>query len=103
MAHFVRACRKCGEDILLSNENVDNKWAAYEYDEYEESDTEFLDYHKCEEEEESSSSFLIPCKFCGFGIEMSNKSGKWLPYEESGQAHRCLGRMGRERAQGVKD
>ena len=41
------------------------------------------------------NSFVKLCSFCGEGIEMSNKNGRWQAFEESGQYHKCKERRTR--------
>ena len=36
-----------------------------------------------------SQSYVKECIFCKAKIQMSDKSGKWLPYNQDGSQHDC--------------
>lgn len=36
-----------------------------------------------------TQSYVKPCMYCKAEIEMSDKDGKWLPYNKDGSAHEC--------------
>lgn len=36
-----------------------------------------------------SKSYVKPCIYCKAEIEISDKEGKWLPYNKDGSAHEC--------------
>jgi hypothetical protein len=35
-------------------------------------------------------AFVKLCSYCGTAIEMSNRDGRWRPYDENGSSHRCF-------------
>jgi len=36
-----------------------------------------------------AQSYVKPCIYCKEEIEMSDKEGKWLPYNKNGSPHDC--------------
>jgi hypothetical protein len=36
-----------------------------------------------------SKSYVKPCIYCKEEIEMSDRDGKWLPYNKTGTPHEC--------------
>jgi hypothetical protein len=38
------------------------------------------------------TSFVKPCSYCGHSIEMNDKEGRFLPFNENGSRHFCLSR-----------
>ena len=43
-----------------------------------------------------SKSYIKTCSFCKKGIEMSDESGKWLPYNKDGSQHDCKKKNGKQ-------